>query len=62
MTPSEKDRAKAAAWVHAQIAAAPPLSQEQAYRLKQMLGGVTQDRGERSATVERRSKTFRKTA
>jgi hypothetical protein len=62
MTPSEKDRAKAAEWLQAQIAAAPPLTQEQAYRLKQVLRGVAEDRVERSATVERRSKILRKTA
>jgi hypothetical protein len=62
MTRPEKDLAGTAEWVQAQIAAAPPLTHEQAYRLRQVLSAVAQSRGERSDTVEGRSKTFRRSA
>jgi hypothetical protein len=62
MTRPEKDRAGTAEWVQAQIAAASPLTHEQAYRLRQLLGVIAQTRRARTDTVEGRSEAFGRSA
>jgi hypothetical protein len=49
-------------WAMAQVAAAPPLTEEQYCRLRQVLGGVAQGRDERSAHIEPEDRTLGNTA
>lgn len=56
------DRTRTAKWVEAQMEAAPPLTQEQAYRLRQVLRSVIQDPDERSDRIEPAAETFGKSA
>jgi hypothetical protein len=49
-------------WAMAQVAAAPPLTEEQYCRLRQVLGGLAQGRDERSAHIEPEDRTLGNTA
>ncbi len=40
MSPSHREETQTYTWIRAQVAAAPPLSEEQRYRLKYLLAGV----------------------
>jgi hypothetical protein len=61
-TQPPRQTSETAEWVRAQVATAPPLTQEQSYRLRQVLGGVVQGRDDRSERIELAAENLGKTA
>lgn len=61
MISRESDRARISAWVQEQVAIAPPLTEGQAHRLRQILNGVPFPRSESDKRTEG-ADTLRQTA
>jgi hypothetical protein len=59
MSTTRKDQV--AAWVRAQVEAAPPLTQEQAYRLKHLFDGILKP-VDRAGRIERPRITLKRSA
>jgi hypothetical protein len=60
MSTTRKDQV--AAWVRAQVEAAPPLTQEQAYRLKHLFDGILKVPVDRAGRIDRSRITLKRSA